>query len=351
MDPIVIGRWEQAYGVIYSETKQRALSAGLLLPGTPGFLKEKLQHGSIQIYRVHQDGAGRRVEQYVGPQSNEELIGAMRDRIAEAQWIQAETARLRTLGFQVADKAVGEVLVAFHNRRLFEAGLVLVGTLAVMSWINELGVAVGTAMTKDVDFARHHHIALAAPDSFAQIVKSTNLDFTPVPGMPSHAPSTSMKRKGREGLKIDMLAPGPVLGQQVRIPELDWVADTVPFYDWMLSSTEMTGALAGRQCVPVRVPQAARLAWHKFYSSTQRHSFQDKAAKDRYQAAVLTATLSDVNPSSLVETYRSMPAVMRSHVDEALRLTHFGASADLVEEMLVAARDDRDREGGAGPAP
>lgn len=351
MDPIVIGRREQAYGVIYSETKQRALAAGLLLPGTPGFLKEKLQHGSIQMYRLHNDGAGRRLEQYVGPQSDDDLISAMRDRIAEAQWIQSETAKLRVLGFQVADKAVGEVLVAFHNRRLFEAGLVLVGTLAVMSWINELGVAVGTAMTKDIDFARRHHIALAAPESFVGIVKSTNLNFTPVPGMPSHSPSTSMKRKGVEGLQIDMLAPGPNLGEQVRIPELDWVAETIPFYDWMLASTQMTSALAGRQCVPVRVPDASRLAWHKFYSSTQRHNFQDKAAKDRYQAAVLTATLADVNPASLIETYRSMPAAMRSHVDEALRLTNFGASADLVEEMLVAARDDRDGEGGAGPAP
>ena len=69
----------------------------------------------------------------------------------------------RKLGFQVADKTATRVLVEMHNRQAFAAGLVLVGTLAYMAWLNELGARSPVARTLDVDLARPGRLKLAVP--------------------------------------------------------------------------------------------------------------------------------------------------------------------------------------------
>ena len=74
---------------------------------------------------------------------------------------------------------------------------------------------------------------------------------------------------------------------------------TRPFYDYLLDETEPGAMLAGNQCIPIRLPQAARFVWHKFYSSTQRCGFPEKAAKDQQQALVLGAVLAETGPVAL----------------------------------------------------
>jgi hypothetical protein len=72
--------------------------------------------------------------------------------------------------------------------------------------------------------------------------------------------------------------------------------------------------LAGGHCIPVRLPQAARLVWHKLYSSTNRHGFPEKAAKDLRQALVLAAVLAQTDPEALTLAYREAPAAMANKV-------------------------------------
>lgn len=71
----------------------------------------------------------------------------------------------------------------------------------------------------------------------------------------------------------------------------------------------------------------------------QTPSFQDKAAKDRHQATVLVAALAEANPQALIETYRSMPAAMRVHVDKVVSRVDFGVAAGLVEEVIAHGRN------------
>ena len=56
---------------------------------------------------------------------------------------------LRKLEFQVAEKTVARVLVELHNTGLIASGLVLVGTLGYMAWLNEFGAKAVTARTQD----------------------------------------------------------------------------------------------------------------------------------------------------------------------------------------------------------
>ena len=216
----------------------------------------------------------------------------MSDRIEAAIWTQEQVRMLRGMGMQVADKDVALVLVELHNRGLFAAGLVLVGTLAYMAWLNGFGVRALTSRTQDIDLARQHALRLAAPVSFLATVQATQLGFQAVPaGLTHAAPSTSVKRSGREGLRVDILTSGTELRRVVHLPELGWHAQSVPHFDYLLTSPRQAAMLAGGHCVPVDVPAPEQLAWHKLYSSTRRLNDTAKAEKDLRQAATLLAVL------------------------------------------------------------
>jgi hypothetical protein len=134
----------------------------------------------------------------------------MNKRIESAAWRQQQVRMLRTLGMQVADKDAALVLVEMHNRGLFTAGLVLVGTLAHMAWLNEFGVHAVSSRNQDIDLARQHALKLATPVSFMETMQATKLDCSAIPGgLPPSAPSTSVKRPGGEGLRVDILTSGP----------------------------------------------------------------------------------------------------------------------------------------------
>jgi hypothetical protein len=305
---------ELAFRTQYAELKERTLATGELLPGSPGTLALRKGTGYPYWYRVYYPTPGKQAEELVGKDGDTPALDAMRERMAFADWASAQVSALRKLGFQVADKSTARVLVELHNRDAFSAGLVLVGTLSYMAWLNELGAIAVSARTMDVDLARRQRLKLAAPLPFFSTMAATGLPFTAIPGMPSTEPSTSIKLPGAQGLRVDVLAPGKTLGKIVRLPELAWAAQTIPHYDYLLEETEPGAMLAGGHCIPVCLPQAARLVWHKLYASTQRKGFQEKSAKDRQQAMVLAAALADIEPQALSTAFGAAPATMRGTI-------------------------------------
>ena len=327
---------ELAFRTQYAELKERTLGAGELLPGTPGSLALRAGSGRAYWYRVFNTIPGKAREQLVCKEGDEEALNVMRDRMAFAEWAAKQVGSLRKLMFQVADKTTARVLVELHNRNAFEAGLVLVGSLGYMAWLNELGAIAVTARTLDIDVARRQKLKLAAPLPFLETMKATGLPFVAVPGLPSTAASTSVKLQGAEGLRVDLLAPGNVLGAMVKVPELDWVAQAIPYYDYLLADAERGAMLAGGHCIPVQLPQAARLVWHKLYASTQRKGFPEKAAKDQQQALALGAVLADTDSGELVDAFRAAPKSMVSPVKSLLKA--LAAKAEAHPAMLEVLR-------------
>jgi hypothetical protein len=151
-------------------------------------------------------------------------------------------------------------------------------------------------------------------------------------------PSTSVKRPGREGLRVDVLTHGKTLGQIVPIPELQWHAQTVPHYDYLLEEPRQVALLAGGHCVPVQAPAPERLVWHKLYSSASRSGDRIKAEKDLRQAATLAAILVEVDDAvlepTLSDTPRAVLAAARSRMPalEALLQAH----PQVLEQMQTA---------------
>lgn len=301
---------ELAFRTQYAELKERTLGTGELLPGTPGSLALRSGSGRAYWYRVFYTLPQKVSEELVCKEGDEDALNAMRERMAFAQWAAKQVTSLRKLQFQVADKATARVLVELHNRQAFEAGLVLVGTLGYMAWLNEFGAIAVTARTLDIDLARRQRLKLGAPLPFLDTMKDTGLPFVAVPGLPSTAPSTSVKLPGAEGLRVDVLAPGDSLGAAINVPELAWMAQAIPYYDYLLADAERGAMLAGGHCIPVRLPQAARFVWHKLYASTQRHGSPEKATKDQQQALVLGALLAENDIYDLKNAFEAAPKQM-----------------------------------------
>jgi hypothetical protein len=297
---------------LYAEVKERAKGAGEILPGTTGTLVRRAGTGHDYWYRSYYPLPKKRSEEFVGPVGDQAAYEAMRNRMAHSEWTAAQVSALSKLGYQVADKGVAAVLVELHNRRIFEAGLVVVGTLAYMSWLNEYGAMATAARTQDIDLARRQTLKLATPVSFLSSMKATQLPFARIPGMPSAIPSTSVKLPGAEGLRVDLLAPGPVLGQVVALPELQWHAQAIPGYDYLLEEAQAAVMLAGGHCIPVMLPEAERMIWHKLYSSTDRARDPAKAEKDLLQAVTLAAILVEQGNTPLRESFRRAPRELRA---------------------------------------
>src|SRR5882757_298734 len=151
---------------LYAEVKERANAAGDLLPGTPGTLVKRAGTGHEYWYRSYYPVPRKRSEQFVGTVGNSAAYEAMQSRIADAEWTARQVAALSKLGYQVADKSTAGVLVELRNRRVFEAGMVLVGTLAYGSWLNEYGAMAPSAGAQDVALARRQTLKLATAVSF-----------------------------------------------------------------------------------------------------------------------------------------------------------------------------------------
>lgn len=330
-------RLELNFHTQYAEVKERARTESGLLPGTPGTLTLRRGTGQGYWYRRYKAVAAKEVEDFVGKEDDEPAREAMHQRIEAATWTQGQVRQLRALGMQVADKDVARLLVELHNRRLFEGGLVLVGTLAFMSLLNELGVVALAARTQDIDLARRQALKLATPVPFLETVQSTLLQFIPVPGLGRGAPSTSVERPGPEGLRIDVLTPGPEIGEVKPVPELAWHAQTVPFFDYLLENPWSGAVLAGGHCVPANLPQPARFVWHKLFSSTMRHSDTAKARKDLQQAAVLAAVLAESEGGALEEAAAGAPQEVlraaKARLPQARELLEAHPAA--VEELVL----------------
>jgi hypothetical protein len=331
---------ELSFRTQYAELKERSLAAGPLLPGTPGRLVLRTGTGYGYWYRGYYSVPGQELEDLVCKDGNDDLLQAAREHIAFADWMARQVRDLRKLGFQIADKSVARVLVELHNAGLFAGGLIMVGTLSYMAWLNELGARSVVARTQDIDLARRQKLKLAAPTPFFDTIAATKLQFVPVPGMPSKSPSTSVKRPGADGLRVDVLTHGPVIGQPVLLPELQWHAQTVPFYDYLLRDPRQAAVLAGGHCVPVMLPAPERLVWHKVYASTARSGNAAKSQKDLLQAATLAALLVEqddaILPASLARAPHELKQAVRARLPTLERL--LGSHPQALTEVKAALR-------------
>ena len=303
---------EIAIRALYKEVKERAGGAPELLPGSPGTLVKRAGTGHEYWYRSYYPAPSKRSEQFVGTVSNTAAYESMLSRIGHSEWTTKQVAALSKFGYRVADKLVSSVLVELHNRGAFKAGLVVVGTLAYSSWLNEYGAIATVAKTQEaLELARRQPLRLATKTSFLATLQATQLPFAAAPGASRKKASTALALPGG-GLRVELLAPGPIFGETVFVPELEWHAMAIPFYDYLLEGSRHAGILAGGHCVPAMLPDVTRMIWYRLYASTRHGRDLASADKDLTIAATLAALLIEIDGAALRESYRAAPRPLRN---------------------------------------
>jgi hypothetical protein len=310
----------------YSELKRQALEQSQLLIGSPGSVGAREVGGRSFLYRQFYDAEGAKAAQYLGSSEDAAVMAradAVREQIVLAGALAKEARLLVERGYVRTESRAGAIVAALANRGLFRAGAVLVGSHAYGALLNELGVRAAAFTTEDVDVARADRLelALADGDSFEQMLAESTVRLHPVPGLHRKAPPTSYKAAGKGRLRVDLLVPGGGSEASIKaVPELRAHATALPHLRYVLTDPRDAVLLTREGVLPVRVPRAEALAWHKMLVSQLRTSTSEKRAKDVLQATVLFAVLAEDAPDALLTAFAEVPRAAKSQTRAGAKL-------------------------------
>ena len=94
---------------------------------------------------------------------------------------------------------------------------------------------------------------------------------------------------------------------------------TLLLLDWLVADGVQGVVLGPTLAIPVRLPQPARLAWHKLWTAAQPDREVAKAAKDLTQGLILASALAEDDPQALADALQSLPARARQLALRRLR--------------------------------
>lgn len=226
--------------------------------------------------------------------------------------LQKETASmLRRSGLPAPDPMEGKLTQAFQRAGLFQAGAVLVGSVAYQAYGGILGVKLSGELhrTQDIDLAHDREIALHVGhtgqklEDFQDILKSVDESFTPRlnPSYPNAGPT---RYENASNYKVDLLTAHKNSDRDrrapVAIPIMPGTAlqplDLMEF----LIRNPIRSALLYEDGVAVVVPDPVRYALHKVAISQMRGLSGEagKDTKDRMQAAELVRAIGHAGRTS-----------------------------------------------------
>jgi hypothetical protein len=220
-----------------------------------------------------------------------------------------------------------------------------IGTQAFICIANMLGVRFDqqTLRTADVDLAQPAiSVGVAAIRiDILETLRASDPRFVAVPELDPHHPSTSFKVRGRD-LRLDLLTPGSRDGAKpVHLPHLNAAAQPLPGLGYLLAEGTEAAMLAGAGIL-VQIPVPAAFALHKLWVAERRPvSEQQKARKDRRQAAQLIEVLAEDRPLDLRRAWKRLPAKMVSSIrrsSRAIDAESRHALGDAVQDVALSRR-------------
>jgi len=320
-----IKNFDVSLRTVYAQAKELALAQKAVPLLTAGSLQTEERAGGRFVYRYRYDASGKRITEYLGPESNAETapkVELAREEIRDQGEIAEYSRKLRRIGFHSADNSTLVTVASLFNAGVFGGGGVLVGTHAFGAILNELGVSASPfPMTEDVDVAAGSIELAALPEGgFIELLEQTGLPFHEVPTLKRGAPSTSFKVRGRR-LKVDLLV--PARGKpytSVKIPGLGAHAMGLPYLEYLLRATTPSVLVGRDRIVPVTVPHPGWFCLHKLALFELRTGADNpKREKDVLQAAVLASVLTQDQDFLLVDAIGEMDRRLRSKVKAGVR--------------------------------
>jgi hypothetical protein len=315
---------ERALTMLFAEVERSAGEQFEVLLGTPGTLAERTNETGTR-YWVHRysDALNRRQELYLGKLDDPEVIGrvsTMREMIGVANGTIARVRLLARAGFATVDRKAYFTLASLHNRGLFRAGALLVGSHAYGALLNSLGVRATPYATEDADIARREALVIPGVPGFLEMLRATGIEFFEMPSRDRRQPGTSFKERGGSNFKVDLLVPSSD-GHYPTVPvaELKAHAQGLPHLAYLLAESQEIPVLSSHGSVMVRVPVPERYAIHKLIVSQLRNKVSSKPEKDLLQAAALIEALVDRYPGAVEDAASAVPRGATRHLARAVK--------------------------------
>lgn len=322
-DMVLSSPHERALTLLFSELEAAAAEQAEAFLGTPGVLTERANETGTQYWvHRHSDGAGRRIETYIGKLDDAAVqarVDGLRSRIERANATIAQVRILARSGFATVDRKAYSTLASLHNHGIFRAGGLLIGSHAYGALINALGVRTVAYSTEDVDIARRETLVLPDVPPFIDMLKETGIEFFEVPRVDRRAPSTSFAERGGSRLRVDLLVPSQ--GDDyptIPVPELKAHAKGLPYLAYLLGASQEVPILSPHGVVLARVPVPERYAIHKLIVAQMRSKTSAKPEKDLRQAAILIDALVERFPGAVEDALAAVPKSARSLVKQSL---------------------------------
>lgn len=259
----------------------------------------------------------------IGTETRERYLGedspALQERLAEHEALRKEgdsrrrkRARLvrllRSERFLGLDGTTGSLVRAMARAGVFRLGGVLIGTQAFRIYEGELGLRLSfdqTAVTEDIDIASFERLSLALGDRVETELPEVfrDLSFEAVPGLDRG--EAWRWRQSQGDLLVEFLTPSFSEDEGLRqLAALGVSARALHYLNYLIAEPIQAAAVY-REGVLVQVPRPERFALHKLIVADRRVRGSDhlKSRKDRMQADLLIAILSEDRPEDLAEAY------------------------------------------------
>lgn len=279
--------------------------------------------GQRRIYATHPGAVRRQV--YLGTEGDEtaEAKAAAHRRAADSTRAARKTVTtLKRAGLSGPDPTTGRVLAAIADSGLFEAGMVLIGTVAFQLYPNVIGFHLSSAAltTQDIDLSVLRFAAPRAVDGepLEAVLRRADPSFAALMSRTDRLPKKF--RSAATQLEVDVVTtPGRSL-KPVLLKSLQCSAEPLAYMDYLIGEAIDVVALHGAG-VRVRVPAPERFAVHKLILSQLRPDRSPKRLKDLQQARELIEAMRATDPDlidSEIASARARGAKWRKLIDAAL---------------------------------
>ncbi|MEM8997023.1 MAG: nucleotidyltransferase domain-containing protein [Acidobacteriota bacterium] len=334
------------------ELSIHAAAADAAEPLPPGTFVDKKVRG-LRYWYLQTSVGGRRVQRYLGPDSADlrQWMEAVARTRAERRPDFSNRGRLAAMLVQGGAAALGaalfRVVEVLADAGVFRLGGVLVGTHAFGPYGNMLGIRWRRSMlrTHDIDIAQDPVVGVglqgdAGPSDIPAALEHSELGFFGIPTLDPRQPSTSFKIRGQE-LRVDFLTPlvGPPRPGPVHLSSLRVSAQPLRLLDYLIERPVQALMLGRRRALLVNVPDPARFALHKLWTSGRRAaSFHAKAVKDLVQASALLEFLTAERTADVERAWEDLghrPKV-RQDIRRALDGADDGLFSERVRETVAA---------------
>lgn len=279
-----------------------------------GSFSSKMVKGYKYWYYQYSEPSGQLRQIFVGPDND--VVNALIARKVQPA-ISNELGPLAGAAVALGCTAVLpkhlRVIRRLAEYGFFNAGGVLIGTHAFLSYGNMMGVRWGDASrTQDIDFAHaEKNLALALPSNIEvrtqDAIESLQMGFLPISGLSGKSGAAYLAPRD-PAFRLDFLTTLHRGGEApYEHPQLHVTLQPLKFMEFSLQQIQQAVLFNTDGAIVVNVPHPARYALHKLLVYGEREgTFAAKSGKDLMQAVSLLSLFKERRPWEVEEAWADL---------------------------------------------